>query len=180
MSFSAERIPPAVLGSLFDAARWAPSSYGEQPWVFIVATQDQPAEFSGLLSCLMEANQVWAKQAYALILTCAKMHYSRNQKPNRHAYHDVGLATQNLMLQAISQGLFAHPMGGFEPQKARELLSIPDGCEPVAAIAVGYPAKPDASIADELRQRDANPRVRKPLTDFVFSGRWGKFAGPFS
>jgi nitroreductase len=177
---SSRAIPPAVLGSLFEAARWAPSSYNEQPWAFAVATQDQPAEFAALLGCLAEANQTWAKRAYALVLSCAKRHFARNNKPNRHADHDVGLATQNLILQALSQGLYCHPMAGFDADQARAALQIPASHDPVAVIAIGYPAEDPSGFSDEHRRRDQAARVRKPLADQVFTGRWGQSAGPFA
>jgi len=180
VAFSARPIPPETLAALFEAARWAPSSYNEQPWVFCVATQDQPTEFQALLGCLMEANQVWAKHAYCLVLSCAQLNYARNQKPNRHAGHDVGLATQNLLLQATAAGLISHPMGGFDVDKARAALNIPATHEPMAAIAIGYPPADLKSFSDDLQQRDLGARVRKPLTDMVFTGQWGKYAGPFA
>ncbi len=179
VAFSSRPIPQETLGSLFEAARWAASSYGEQPWCFCVATQDQPTEFAALLSCLVDTNQAWAKHAYALAISCAQLQLVRNQKPNRHAYHDVGLATANLVLQGQSQGLYCHMMGGFDPAKARTTLGIPDTHEPVAAIAIGYPAEDLGTFPQDLQQRNLAPRVRKPLTDQVFTGRWGKFAGPF-
>jgi nitroreductase len=176
---SSRPIPPLVLGSLFEAARWAPSSYNEQPWVFCVATQDQPELFAALLGCLAEPNQAWAKQAYALVISCASRNFTRNNKPNRHAYHDVGLATENLFLQALAQGIYCHPMAGFDPDRARETLKIPDTHDAVAAIALGYPPDDHSAFSDDLRQRDEAARVRKPLTDMVFTGQWGRFAGPF-
>lgn len=179
VGFDPRPFPSSWLGSLLEAARWAPSSYGDQPWSFCVATQDQPTEFAALLNCLMEANQVWARNAHALLLSCAHRTYSRNGQPNRHAWHDVGLATQSLLVQATALGLATHPMGGFSADQARETLGIPDDYDPVAMIAVGYPAANPEQMPADLQQRDAAPRSRKPLTDFVFSGRWGKFAGPF-
>lgn len=172
--FSSRRIEPEILGSLFEAARWAPSSFNEQPWAFCVATQDQPQEFASMLSCLMEANQVWAKHAYALIISVAKLALDRNAKPNRHCYDDTGSATQNLMLQAVSHGLFCHPMGGFDGEKARAVLSIPATHEPLTAIAVGYPADDPSMLDAALRQRDQAARSRKPLSEIVFTGAFGR------
>lgn len=179
VAFDPRPIPRSVLGSLFEAARWAPSSYNEQPWCFCVATQAEPTEFATLLSCLMEANQVWARHAGALVISCAQLALKRNQKPNRYAWHDTGLATQNLLLQATAQGLIGHPMGGFDATRARDVLQIPESHEPVAAIALGYPLDDRSQLPDDLLQREEAARVRKPLTDMVFTGRWGKFAGPF-
>jgi nitroreductase len=172
--FSPKRIEPEILGSLFEAARWAPSSFNEQPWTFCIATQDQPAEFAALLGCLMDANQVWAKQAYVLIITVSKLALDRNAKPNRHCYDDTGSATQNLILQAMSHGVFCHPMGGFDGEKARSVLSIPATHEPLTAIAVGYPVEDVSGLDAGLRQRDQFARSRKPLSDIVFTGKFGR------
>lgn len=180
LAFSGKRVPADVLGSVFEAARWAPSAYNEQPWVFLVATQDQPDEFRRMASCLVEANRVWAQRAYCLAISCARLEFSRNGKPNRHAYHDVGLATQNLILQAQSQGLACHPMAGFDPLAARELFQIPASYDPVTALAIGYQADDLSALDDALRQRELGGRARKPLTEVVFTGTWGRFAGPFT
>ncbi len=171
--FSPRRIEPEILGSLFEAARWAPSSYNEQPWAFCIATQDQPVEFAALLGCLMDANQAWAKHAYALIITVAKLSLDRNQKPNRHCYDDTGSATQNLMLQAMSHGIFCHPMGGFDGEKARSVLAIPATHEPLTAMAIGYPAEDGSTLDASLRQRDQSARSRKPLSSIVHTGKFG-------
>lgn len=180
LAFSGKRIPAELLGSLFEAARWAPSSYNEQPWVFLVATQDQPDEFQRMASCLVEANRVWAQRAYCLAISCAKLEFARSGKPNRHASHDVGSATQNLILQAQSQGLACHPMAGFDPLAARELFQIPASYDPVSAIAIGYQADDLSTLDDALRQRELGGRARKPLTEVVYTGTWGRFAGPFT
>lgn len=179
LAFSEKRIPTEILGSLFEAARWAPSSYNEQPWVFLVATQDQPEEFRRMASCLVEANRDWAQRAYCLAISCTRLAFARNGKPNRHAYHDVGLATENLILQAQSQGIACHPMAGFDALAARELFQIPTTHDAVAALAIGYQAENLLGLDEALQQREQGPRVRKPLTDTVFTGTWGRFAGPF-
>jgi nitroreductase len=179
VGLSSKRIEPAILGSLFEAARWAPSSFNEQPWVFCIATQDQPAEFAAMLGCLVESNQAWARRAYVLVVSCAKLAFARNGKSNRHAYHDVGLATENLLLQALSQGIYGHAMAGFDADQARTVLQIPATHDPVAAIALGYPAEDASGLPDDLQQRDRKSRVRRPLSEQVFSGRWGAAAGPF-
>lgn len=171
--FSNKVIEPKILGSLFEAARWAPSSYNEQPWMFCLATQDQPAEFAALLGCLMEANQIWAKNAYALVISVAKLAFERNGKPNRHAFHDVGLATQNLFLQALSHGIDCHPMAGFDIDQARQVLSIPATHEASTAIAIGYPADDLSKFDAGLQQRDQSARSRKPLSGMVSTGKFG-------
>lgn len=170
--FDRRPMEPEKLQSLFEAARWAPSSYNEQPWRFIFATRDNPEQFQRLLDCLVEGNQAWAQSAPVLAFSIAKMSFERNGKANRHALHDVGLATENLALQAVSLGLGVHPMAGFHIEKARELLGIPEGYEPVAAIAIGYISDSDSQPGG-LRKKQQAPRVRRPLGELVFQGEWG-------
>ena len=172
-AFSDRRVDPAIMRSLLEAARWAPSSYNEQPWSFIVATKDDPVEFGRLLSCLVEGNIQWAQHAPVLMVSVARLYFEDDGKPNRHAFHDVGLAVANLIVQATALGLVVHQMAGIFPDKIRELYGIPEGYEAVAGIALGYPGDPQ-SLPEELRKRELAPRERKPLTEFVFSGRWGQ------
>lgn len=172
-AFADRPVEPEKLGSLFEAARWASSSFNEQPWAFLVATRDDPERFARLLSVLMEGNIAWAQHAPVLMLSVAKLNFERSGKPNRHAFHDVGQAIANLILQATALGLYAHQMAGFHVDKAREVFAIPKGWEPVAAIALGYPGEPDLLPAP-LRDRELAPRTRKPLQEFVFAGRWGQ------
>jgi nitroreductase len=168
-AFSARPVEPEKLRSLFEAARTAPSSYNEQPWRFIVATRADRAEFDRLLSTLREANRQWAQRAPVLILSIAKLVGERTGKPNRHAFHDVGQAIAYLTFQATALGLYLHQMGGFDAERARELLEIPEGDEPVAVIAVGY--------LDESPDAAPPARSRRALEELVFSGRWGKSSG---
>jgi len=172
-AFAERAVEREKLLSLLEAARWAPSSFNEQPWAFIVATKDEPEEYARLLGCLVEGNQAWAKSAPVLMLSVAKLNFDRGAKPNAHAWHDVGLAAMNLVVQATSLGLWVHQMAGILPDKARELYGIPEGWEAVAGIALGYYG--DAStLPDRLHQRETAPRSRKPLESFVFTGQWGK------
>lgn len=171
VSISNRSIDPEKLCQVLEAARWAASSFNEQPWSFIVATQDNPLEFDRLLSCLAEGNQEWARNAPVLMLSVAKLYFERNGSNNPHALHDVGAAEANLAVQATELGLVIHQMAGFDGAKARELYSIPEGYEPVTAIALGYLGNPD-QLSEQLHQRELAPRTRKPLNTFVFSGRW--------
>jgi nitroreductase len=166
---------PARFRSLLEAARWAPSSYNEQPWALIVATKDQSAEFAKVLSCLVEGNQAWAKFAPVLMLSFAHLTFDRNQQPNRHAYHDVGLAIANLTLQATADGLAVHQMAGIQVDKIRTTFAVPEDWDPVTGIAIGYLGDP-TNLPEQLQQRELSERVRKPLASFVFSGDWGKVA----
>jgi nitroreductase len=171
-AFDERLVEADILRTLFEAARWAPSSNNEQPWRFIVATKDHETEWNRLFDCLAEGNQKWAIRAPVLILSVASMNFEGDGKPNRHAFHDTGLATENLVLQATARGLVAHQMAGFNVEKARIDLRIPTGCEPVAMIAVGYPGDP-AVLPERLRERELRPRIRRPIGDWTFSGQWG-------
>src|SRR5207237_4302235 len=118
-AFADRLVDPDKLRSLLEAARWAPSSFNEQPWAFVVATRDRQEEFARVLGCLVEFNQTWAKSAAALMLTFARLTFDRNGQPNRHAYHEVGLAMANLTVQATAEGLAVHQMAGIVVEKAR-------------------------------------------------------------
>ena len=159
-----------TLQSLFEAARWAPSSNNGQPWRFLVAMKENKAEHDQLFNCLVEANQKWAYRAPVLLLSVAALQFE-DGSPNRHALHDTGMAAENLTLQATALGLVAHQMAGFDIDRARADCQIPDGYEPVAMMAVGYPGDP-ALLSDRLRAREVQPRVRKPFTEFVYSATW--------
>jgi nitroreductase len=172
-AFDERLIEADTLRSLFEAARWAPSSSNEQPWRFMVASRDHEFEWNGLLSCLVEANRKWACRAPVLILSIASLNFQDDATPNRHALHDTGMAVENLVLQATALGLVAHQMAGFDVEKARLDFKIPSGYEPVAMIAVGYPGDPNV-LSDRLKQRELAPRERNPISTFVFSGEWGR------
>ena len=171
-AFDSKPVEPEKLRSLFEAARWAPSSYNAQPWYFIVGTKDNPENYNRVLESLMEFNQGWAKNAPVLALSVAKLKFD-DGKPNRHAFHDVGQAAANLSLQAEALGLSVHQMAGIDPEKARKLFDIPADYEAVAGIAIGYAGEP-GSLPEGLRERELAPRQRKPLDSFVFTGQWGK------
>lgn len=164
-------LPAADLRSLLEAARWAPSSFNEQPWRYLVARREDEAVFADALSCLVEANRDWARNASALLIAVASLEFARNGKPNGKALHDVGQASALLSVEAVSRGLVVHQMGGILPDRARELYGIPEGYEAVTALAIGYAAEPD-SLPEELRDRDTAPRRRRPQVEFVFAGAW--------
>ncbi len=171
-AFDERPVETSIVQALFEAARWAPSSNNEQPWRFIMATKDHETEWNRLFECLAEGNKIWAVRAPALILSVASMKFENDGKPNRHAWHDTGLATENLVLQATASGLVTHQMAGFDVEKARINLRIPTDYEPVAMIAVGYPG--DAAILPErLRERELRPRSRRPIGEWIFRGQWG-------
>jgi nitroreductase len=169
--FASKSVEREVLLRLFEAARWAPSSYNEQPWRYIVATQENPERLKEAQSVLSPGN-AWATKAPVLICSVAQLAFARSDKPNRHAFHDVGAASENLLLQATALGLLGHQMAGFDVEKARVVFQIPEGYEPVAMMAVGYPG-PLESLTEEQRAHEERPRVRRPVQEFVFDGRFG-------
>lgn len=175
-AFAEKPIAAETLRSLFEAARWAPSSSNEQPWAYLVATKEDRVNFEKMLSVLVEFNASWAKHAPVLALSVAHLN-QRDGKPNRVALHDVGSASAQLTFEANERGLQVHQMAGFDADKARKAFAIPLDWEPVAAMAIGYPGNPD-SLPEKLRERELAPRTRKPLSEFVMTGGWGHTA-PF-
>ena len=172
-SFSRRLIPREDLLSIFEAARWAASSFNEQPWRYLVASRDRREDFDRILSCLLEGNQVWAREAPTVALGCTRTTFSRNDKPNRVAQHDLGLASASLTFEATSRGVHVHQMAGILPDKAREVFSIPVGFEAMTALALGYRADPGTG-ARELRARDESSRTRRTQYEFVFGAEWGE------
>lgn len=171
-AFADRPVSAATLRQLFEAARWAASSYNDQPWYYLVATQEHPGEFQKMLACLVEFNQAWAKAAPVLAISVARAKFHHDGSPNHHALHDVGAASALLALQATALGLAVHQMAGFDAGKARETYHLPADYQPVAAMAIGYPGDP-AALPEKLRERETAPRTRKPVSEFVFTGDWG-------
>jgi nitroreductase len=174
-SFSSKPVPSEALRSLFEAARWTPSSYNAQPWAFIVGTKDEPENYARVLSTLIEFNQAWAKNAPVLGIAVSELMFGHNQQPNRNAFYDTGAAMAVLTTEATARELFVHQMAGFDPTRAKEVFHIPSGWEPIAAFALGYAGDP-GSLPDQLRERELAPRSRKPLAEFVMAGKWGHAA----
>jgi nitroreductase len=172
-AFEERPVESEKLKSLFEAARWAPSSNNEQPWRFLTATKESRSDYDRLFSCLSEGNAKWVFRAPVLMLSVASLFFEDDGKPNRHAMHDTGLAVENLVLQATALGLQAHQMAGYDVERARKECQIPSGFEPVAMIAVGYPGDP-AILPEYLHERELKPRERQPIEDFVFSASWGR------
>ena len=160
--------------ALLEAARWAPSSYNDQPWRFMVCDKiSNPTAWQAAFDCLAPSNQTWVKDAPLLLLGCANTILDVNQQANRFAQYDTGAAAENLVLQAASIGLAAHQMGGFNSDAAREAFKIPAQFTPMAMLCVGYEG--DANdLPDELKTRELAERKRKPLGDLFFAGTWGK------
>jgi nitroreductase len=150
---------------LLEAARWAPSSYGEEPWRFVIAHKGlNPESYKKVLESLVEFNQGWAKNAPVLIVISAKSNFKKNNQPNRWGAYDTGSAAQNISLMATSIGLMAHQMGGFDPDKVRESFNIPADVEIISVMALGYEL-PDATDANATRQR-------MPIDAIAAWGQW--------
>ena len=171
--FDPRPVETPLLQSCFEAARWAASSYNEQPWRFLLATRDDGPAFERMLGCLVEPNRGWAKNAGAIALATVSRTFAQSGKMNGAAEHDLGLAVAALTVQASTFGLQVHQMGGILPEVCRETYTIPEGHDPAVAFAVGYAANPDAADG-EYAGRDRGPRSRRPLTESLFGGGWGR------
>jgi len=160
--------------ALLEAARWAPSCFGDQPWRFVVwdRNADEKAWQQGF-DCLVPGNQAWVKDAPVLLLVCADTLFNHNQKPNRWAQYDTGAAAENMCLQASSVGLMAHQMGGFDADKARVTCAIPEQYIPMAMMSIGYPAD-IATLEGDVLTRETAPRTRRPINELFFANSWGK------
>ncbi len=173
--FEAKEVEEEKLLCILEAARWAASSFNDQPWSWIIARRQDRDEFQRMIGCLMEANRTWASQAGALVVTVIRHSFEYNGKPNRVALHDLGQAAAHLALQAGSLGLQVHQMAGVNLSAIRQEYAIPEGYEPQTAIAIGYPdtSEPVSDQSAEFQKRENGARRRKALSEQVFSGRWG-------
>lgn len=176
--FNGQPISDEALRRCLDAARWAASSFNDQPWYWIVARRQESEAFEAMIGCLMEANRPWASQAGALILTVTRDQFAYNGKPNRVALHDLGAAAAHLALQAVAEGLQVHQMAGIQLAQIAAQYQLPEGHQPQTAIAIGYAAtdEPANESEAELEKRQSGPRQRRPLTEQVFGGRFGQAA----
>jgi nitroreductase len=170
-SFADRDVSPADLRTVFEAARWAASSFNEQPWRFIVGLRNS-LTYKKIFSTLIGFNQNWAGAAPVLILGAAKTKFSHNGADNRNALYDLGAASSYLTLQAASLGLTTHQMAGFDPAAARQALEIPEEYTFGAVIALGYQGEPSALPHPDLIAQETVPRTRKQLSEFVLSS-WG-------
>ncbi len=161
-----------------EAARWAASSFNDQPWYWIVARRQDADEFERMIGCLMEANRDWARNAGALILTVTRSTFAYNNKPNRVALHDLGQAAAHLALEACNLGLQVHQMAGVNLSLVRQEYGVPEGHEPQTAISIGYPdtSDPQGEHAQALQKRESGARQRRSLEEQVFSAKWGSRA----
>ena len=168
-AFAPNPLSEVQLSALFEAARWAPSCYNDQPWLFLYAvTEHDRARFA---EALVSANQAWAARAPLLLFVLCRRRFAHNGQENRHAPFDAGAAWMSLALQARKLGLYAHAMAGFSRQKAFEILDVPvEDYDIMAAVAVGYRAGADI-LPDEVAAREV-PGDRKPPADVAREGRF--------
>ena len=169
-AFASSQITDDEIGLLFEAARWAPSSRNLQPWRFVWARPEDGSAYESLFATLSPNNQVWAKTAPLLVLgICAT---DGPNGPNRYAMYDTGQAVAHLITQATALGIYAHQMGGFDRDAAREAAGVPSGYDPAVMIALGREGDP-AALPEELRSRAAAPRTRTDAGALFFHGRFG-------
>jgi nitroreductase len=164
----------AQLAALLEAARWAPSCNGVEPWRYIVWDRARdPTGFEAAFGCLSDNNKKWVKNAPLLLLSIAGPDSLGGGRPNRFSQHDTGMASMSIAVQAVALGLIAHQMAGFDAEKARAAFAIPADCTPMAMIAVGYQASPDV-LDDATKKKELTPRARKALAERFFEGGFGK------
>ena len=177
-AFDAQRgVTPAQTAALVEAARWAPSCFGAEPWRFLVWNRaTDAAGWQQAFDCLSDNNKKWAGKVPLLLMACAGTTFEHNGQANRWAQYDTDMAALALSLEAVAQGLVAHQMGGFDIGKARTAFGIPEDFMPMAMIAVGYQAAAETIEDEETRQKELKGRARKPLGERFYSGRWGKAA----
>lgn len=164
-ALSGEHVSKAQLMKLFEAARWAPSSYNEQPWRFVY-TNKGTMLFNKLIESMIPFNQEWAQQAPVLVVLASKTFFERNGKASHLNSFDAGAAWMSMALQASEDGLIAHALGGFDHDKVRACLHIPPEFKIEIMIAIGKPGKKEL-LSPELQLRES-PNERKPLHEIVF------------
>ena len=175
-AFDDRDVTVADLARLFEAARWAPSSYNEQPWRFVVGRRGT-AIHQGMVSSLIPFNQLWASKAPVLILGTAKTHFTHDDSENIYAFYDLGAATALLTVQAAALGLVTHQMGGFDHEALRHALGVPDGYLIGSVTALGYLGAPATLASERMIAQEVAPRTRKSRSEIVFS-KWGDPALP--
>ncbi len=167
-SFSSAPVEEFKLKAMFEAAGFAPSCNNEQPWMFVMATRENKQVFDDFTGFMSEGNKIWASQAYALIISMARMKFTFSGKPNRFAFHDTGMAVSNLLLQGVALDVCVHQMGGYSVEKVKEYFKLDDASvQPVAMMAVGYLGD-GTSLPPELLKRDEKRRPRKTISEYVF------------
>jgi nitroreductase len=166
-AFSSAPVEEYKLKAMMEAAGRAPSCNNDQPWFFVYSTRQNMDVFNDYLGFLDDANRIWAKNAYAIIISMARTKFSFNDNPNRFASYDTGMAVTNMLLQALAFDVYVHQMGGFSVQKVKEYLKPGDDLEPLAMMAVGYLGD-GLGLTPELLKRDEKRRPRKSVNEYTF------------
>ncbi len=166
-AFSPAPVEEFKLKAMFEAAGYAPSCNNEQPWIFVYTTQNDGKTFSDYIDFLNESNRVWAKEAYSLVISMARTRFSKNNKINRYAFHDTGMAVTNMLMQALALDIYVHQMGGFSAEKVKEYFRLDETIEPVAVMAIGYMGDGN-NLSPELLKRDEQRRPRKSVNEYSF------------
>jgi nitroreductase len=164
---SGEPLSQGEILTLFEAGRWAPSTYNEQEWRFLYARRDTP-QWSSIFDLLVEGNRAWCKNAGMLVVILAHKVFTRNGKPNPVHLFDVGAAFENIALQATTMGLIVHGMQGFDFEKTRTTLNVPDDYAVAAMFAAGRPGPIDV-LPEAVRERE-KPSDRKPVSELIREG----------
>ena len=165
-AFDVKPVEQEKIHSLFEAARWAPSSANEQPWTNIYATKDQHELWGKLLEPLNDSNKIWVKDAPLLVLSVVRKNFAKHGKLNAFAKYDLGAANAFLALQAVSLGLQAHQMAGYNADKLSANVNLPEEYELGSVIAIGYPGNP-GDLPENLKVRELAERQRVPQKQFV-------------
>ena len=174
-AFDGRPIEPDRLRRIFEAARWAPSCYNEQPWRFVVGQKEAGEEYQKLFGLLAAGNQAWCSTAAVLVLVCARKTFSHNDKDNGWHLYDAGQAAAHLTVQAMAEGIFVHQMAGFDAAGASEMFQLSEIFCPVTMIALGYPGDV-GQLPENLRSAELAPGSRRPAREVVFEGEWEKTA----
>jgi len=154
---------------LFEAAKWAPSSRNAQPWRFIYATKEMP-EYSIFLDLMSDYNQIWASTSPLLVMPLAQVISTYKNRPDRLAYFEAGMAVGNLLIQATAMGLFVHQIGGYDLERARDVLGIPARFDPMTILAIGY--KGDISkLPETYAEWENRERTRKEISELLVQGK---------
>lgn len=165
-AYSDQQVEKETLMSLFEAARWAPSAFNEQPWQFYVGIKGD-TQYEAIAGTLVEFNHNWAQHAPVLLLVGSRKTYAKNQKPNIHSWYDTGQAVGNLSLQATKLNLNLHQMAGYDSDKAQVEIIKDENIESVCVIAIGYRGEPEV-LSDELKEREEAPQTRNSFEEFLF------------
>ena len=166
-AFSPLPVEEFKLKAIFEAGGYAPSCNNEQPWMFVYATREDGEIFNDYIGFLADGNKIWAKEAYAIVISMARTKFSFSGKVNRFAFYDTGMAVTNFLLQGVALDVYVHQMGGYSTEKVIGYFHLDEEIQPIAMMAVGYLGD-GLSLPPELLKRDEKRRPRKSINEFVF------------